>query len=156
MLLLQYTYFHSDGWTYYIGTKSYYIRIPESAGPWNVIRTNLCQNLFGGDLASIPDAETCDFLKPLITGGTWVGGYKTGDTWMWTDGTPFNFSNWYSGKPDNGVNIRIGKNGGSEVKFFAEASHRTWPGLCQFRFSNQYEDEYGTGTGTGVGTEVGS
>ena len=105
-------------------------------------------------MASIPDAETCDFLKPLITGGTWVGGYKTHDTWMWTDGTPFNFSNWYNGKPDNGVNIRIGTNGGSEVKFFADASHRTWPGLCQFRFSYQYQD--GTGTGTGMELDLNS
>ena len=108
-------------------------------------------------MASIPDAETFDFLKPLITGPTWVGGQKIGDTWMWTDGTPFNFSDWYTGEPDHGVNIRVGtKNGGSEIKFFAAESHSTWPGLCQFRFSNQYEDEYGTGTGTGVGTEVGS
>ena len=38
----------------------------------------------------------------------WVGGYdepKEG-AWRWIDGTPWGYTNWYSGQPDN--------NGGAE------------------------------------------
>ena len=43
-----------------------------------------------GDLASVSDARTNDFLKTLIQDSyAWIGGFlnESSSTWMWSDGT---------------------------------------------------------------------
>ena len=32
---------------------------------------------------------------------TFLGGFKKDGDWIWTDGSPFNWTNWSTGKPDN-------------------------------------------------------
>ncbi|XP_034741186.1 galactose-specific lectin nattectin-like [Etheostoma cragini] len=63
----------------------------------------------GGNLASIRSAEEQTFLKDFINkvSGTqnpsWIGGsdaVKEG-TWMWSDGSKFNYKSWNEGQPDN-------------------------------------------------------
>ena len=58
----------------------------------------------GGDLASVVDQETNEFIKNLASGYTWIGGYRVvdnQDVWGWTDGSVWSYENWASGKPDN-------------------------------------------------------
>ncbi|KAF1383067.1 hypothetical protein PFLUV_G00150460 [Perca fluviatilis] len=63
----------------------------------------------GGNLASIHSDAEHGFLKSFIhqvTGAhttSWIGGFdavKEG-TWMWTDGSKFNYKSWGAGEPNN-------------------------------------------------------
>ena len=61
----------------------------------------------GGELASVPDKDTNDFLSYAeVTGGrrSWIGGQKVDGEWTWSDGTPWDFENWLPGQPDNSDN----------------------------------------------------
>ena len=65
-----------------------------------------CQMVSGGDLASIPDEDTNRFLQTLTkeNADVWVGGHRSsgnGEEWMWSDGTSWQFNNWFQGQPDN-------------------------------------------------------
>ena len=58
----------------------------------------------GGNLASIPDQETNDFLTSLTEIYAWVGGRRLEagqNVWGWTDGTEWSYTNWGPGQPDN-------------------------------------------------------
>ncbi|KAA8578956.1 hypothetical protein FQN60_006048 [Etheostoma spectabile] len=67
-----------------------------------------CQTT-GGNLASIHSEEEQVFLKDYIKREygsyprTWIGGFDAvkEDTWMWTDGSKFNFKSWNRGEPNN-------------------------------------------------------
>ena len=72
---------------------------------WQEAREH-CKNVSGGDLASIPDEDTNGFLQTLTNeeANVWVGGHRSsdnGEDWMWSDETPWQFENWFQGKPDN-------------------------------------------------------
>ena len=58
----------------------------------------------GGDLASVVDQETNEFIKNLTVGWTWIGGYRVvddQDVWGWTDGSVWSYENWHTLQPDN-------------------------------------------------------
>ena len=70
---------------------------------WQEAREH-CKNVSGGDLASIPDEDTNGFLQTLTQNykNIWVGGHRSdGEEWVWSDGTPWQYSNWHEGQPDN-------------------------------------------------------
>ena len=58
--------------------------------------------LASGDLASIPDQTTMDFMKDYIAKGVaaWVGGFNDDGVWKWLDGTTFAFTNWKTSEPN--------------------------------------------------------
>ena len=58
---------------------------------------------YNGDLASVPDQATNDFLTTLTTDLVWIGGndIDTEGTWVWSDGTPWNYDSWRPGEPTN-------------------------------------------------------
>ena len=66
-----------------------------------------CQSFNGinnGNLASIPDEATNNFLKRFgATKPKWIGGhyFNTGGEWKWSDGTPWSYTNWGSNFPKN-------------------------------------------------------
>ena len=72
---------------------------------WTEARTQ-CQTIapYNGDLASVPDQATNDFLTTLTTEVAWLGGndLESEGVWIWTDGTPWSFESWNSGEPSNG------------------------------------------------------
>ena len=77
-----------------------------SAKDWNEDR-EFCQGQgITGDLASIPDMETNEVVLSLIpdSGMYWIGGTDAASegVWQWADGTPWSFTNWVSGQPNNG------------------------------------------------------
>ncbi|CAG5951108.1 unnamed protein product [Menidia menidia] len=61
------------------------------------------------NLASIQSNDEFTFLKKLIIqkGGrsrrTWIGGHDAvqDNVWMWSDGSPFTFTSWGRGEPNN-------------------------------------------------------
>ncbi len=70
--------------------------------PWNRAQER-CKAL-GGQLVTVPDAETWNFVKGL--GGAasvWLGATdeKTEGVWVWSDGTPVTFTAWLGAGPDN-------------------------------------------------------
>ena len=65
---------------------------------------NFCLSLPNiGDLVSIPDQATNEFLTTLSTDISYIGASdaETEGTWKWTDGTPWSFENWAPGEPNN-------------------------------------------------------
>ncbi|MGN0613226.1 MAG: lectin-like protein, partial [Porcipelethomonas sp.] len=64
--------------------------------------------LMGGHLATVADAEEQEVVESVAKACTdaenfWIGGYCTKedpDTWMWVDGTPFEYTNWDVNQPD--------------------------------------------------------
>ena len=77
----------------------------------------------GGDLVSIHNKETNDFLYPLPRTSpdhhyfAWIGARRADEhsDWRWSDGSSWDYSNWGTGKP---TNLRTddygGINGGEE------------------------------------------
>jgi len=64
----------------------------------------------GGHLASIGDGNENAFVAAHATQISWIGGNDLGHqgTWVWADGTPVTFTNWYPGEPnDSGRTMRL-------------------------------------------------
>eukprot|EP00900_Chrysochromulina_parva_P013190 jgi/Chrpa1/21872/Chrysochromulina_OHIO_Genome00026121-RA len=74
-----------------------------NVGSWAAGRA-ACQS-HGGDLASIHSAEENAAVWAVVPRSTalWLGATDAASegTWVWIDGTPFDFSNWYPGEPNN-------------------------------------------------------
>ena len=67
-----------------------------------------------------------------------IGSNKLDDShWSWVDGTPLDYSNWVSGKPDNGGNdeyclhLNYGGNGRWNDIQCASVNERTIAYICQ-------------------------
>ncbi|XP_031417445.2 ladderlectin-like [Clupea harengus] len=63
----------------------------------------------GGNLASVHSIDEYSFIQDLIrehtdgTPRTWIGGYDAVQEglWFWSDGSRFDYTNWYPGEPNN-------------------------------------------------------
>lgn len=59
----------------------------------------ICEAL-GGNLVSINTKEEQSFIEEIlesqIKDNYWIGGYRSGDTWRWCDGTGISYTNWDS------------------------------------------------------------
>uniref|UniRef100_A0A3Q3LI79 Ladderlectin-like n=1 Tax=Mastacembelus armatus TaxID=205130 RepID=A0A3Q3LI79_9TELE len=92
----------SSGWTLNKGRCFTYV---PTAKTYRLSEVN-CRSL-GGNLASVHDAEEYAVIQKVIsdakgTGLIWIGGHDiTQGKWKWTDGTPFTYTNWAPGQPDN-------------------------------------------------------
>uniref|UniRef100_A0A8D0AG48 C-type lectin domain-containing protein n=1 Tax=Sander lucioperca TaxID=283035 RepID=A0A8D0AG48_SANLU len=85
------TQFGSRCFAFYIQTKTWI--------------DTFCQTA-GGNLASIHSDTEHAFLKAFIFQETgtqrtsWIGGTDAG-TWLWSDGSKFNYKSWNAGEPNN-------------------------------------------------------
>ena len=70
---------------------------------WHAARDK-CKSM-GGQLATIPDAPTWEFVKGLLSGGgkVWLGATDeaTEGKWLWSDGTQLTFTDWLPTEPNN-------------------------------------------------------
>uniref|UniRef100_A0A914DSL3 C-type lectin domain-containing protein n=1 Tax=Acrobeloides nanus TaxID=290746 RepID=A0A914DSL3_9BILA len=86
-----------SGW-YYFGGYCYY---PGSNADWNTGNAD-CQSS-GAQLASIHSDAENDFIAKISNAANtfvWFGLYKPNGTWVWTDGTPVDYTNWMPGEPN--------------------------------------------------------
>ena len=60
-------------------------------------------NTKDGNLASVENEETTKFLNSWKAEEYWLGGTDEGTegVWRWTDGSPWNYTNWRPGQPAN-------------------------------------------------------
>ena len=76
-----------------------------SGKDWNGARAHCQGQGPSGDLASIPDQETNEFISSLLpdAGGYWIGGTDAASegAWQWSDGTPWSYTSWGRGEPNN-------------------------------------------------------
>jgi len=97
-----------EGWHEYEYEGSCY-KLNSNALFWKEAETN-CRSYEGGDLASIHSEDEWDFVKGVMEEELdnndeatfyWLGGYfadKDG-SWMWSDGSTWNFTNWQGAVP---------------------------------------------------------
>ena len=111
------------GWTPY-GEKCY--RVTEDSYGWD---ESLAQCLSAhSTLASVHDGPTNDFLYNLAPSSFWLGGVRTGpgkDDFAWVDQSPFDYTNWLNGQPDNSeyqnrIEMRKGR------KMHGENAEKMW------------------------------
>ncbi|XP_047454465.1 ladderlectin-like isoform X2 [Mugil cephalus] len=95
---------HCPGWSEYNGRC--FIFIPTHM-TWATAERN-CRSL-RGNLASVRDVFEYQAIQKVIWSSThaypktWIGGNYGGEKgfWLWSDGTPFHYSNWCRGEPNN-------------------------------------------------------
>ena len=89
-----------NGWSFLQGECFKNIESDTSMS-WDKARIQ-CK-ILGGDLASVKDNETQNFLFTLLDPGikkAWIGGRKIGGQWSWVDGTPFDWTEgWHRHQP---------------------------------------------------------
>lgn len=70
---------------------------------WHAARDK-CKEL-GGQLVTVPDAATWEFVKTLLGGDIqlWLGATDevTEGRWVWVDGAPVVWGGWRAGEPNN-------------------------------------------------------
>ncbi|XP_059211185.1 ladderlectin-like [Centropristis striata] len=97
-----------------------------------------CQSL-GANLATVHRAEEYHGIKRMIqdvTHGhprTWIGGSDAEEegVWLWGDGTPFRFSYWCSGQPNNwGVQHCVEINYGDNKCWNDRSCYDHLPSVC--------------------------
>ena len=83
------------------------------------------QSQINGDLASVPDEATNEFLKSLGIG--FIGGHldSNGD-WAWSDGTPWGYTSWKPDNPSNNGAIKLENIGWNDIQ-----PHNSKKYICQ-------------------------
>jgi len=90
----------AEGWVYFEHTGKCYKSF-SSWKTWSSARSS-CRASTNGDLASVPDQETNDFLAGLTSFRAWIGGYRNeNNEWSWTDQTPWSYESWSWGNPND-------------------------------------------------------
>ena len=91
-----------DGWDQYDG--SCYLFSLDTEVKYDDGRS-ACQDL-GGDMASISDSDEMDFITDRMDEidsskhNVFIGLTHSGSAFVWSDGTPMDYSNWASGEPN--------------------------------------------------------
>ena len=125
----------SPGWTYFPNNAHCYKHF--SATKTWINARSYCRSLAqtNGDLVSIPDQATNDFLTTLSTDNSYIGASdaETEGTWKWTDGTPWGYESWFGGGPNNHNNQDYGtiNYGGAGLWDDQHGTHGL-PFFCQY------------------------
>lgn len=110
---------------------------------WHAARDK-CKEL-GGQLVTVPDAGTWEFVKGLSLPTVWVWLGATDEVtegaWKWVDGQNIDFRGWPSGRPDNtggNENYAAYKSSGSwndVPKTGVMGSNQVVGFICEWKFS---------------------
>jgi hypothetical protein len=82
------------GWVLFESKCYQYVRQSET---WSTAHSD-CKKK-GADLASITTSQTNHFLTNMTRGLLHIGGQKAFSNLVWTDGSPWAYTNWASGQP---------------------------------------------------------
>lgn len=89
--------------TYSWGISTY--RVFDVGCSWTEVK-EICENL-GGNLVSINTAEEQAFIEDVLEEQSkdnyWTGGYRSGNSWNWCDGTAVTYTNWDSWTGSDGT-----------------------------------------------------
>ncbi|KAH9504722.1 C-type mannose receptor 2 [Bulinus truncatus] len=89
-----------DGWE---ENKGHCYKVFNERSTWHNA-SDKCEKL-GGDLPSVPDGNTNRFIRNLTnnTNSVWIGlnDISIEKTYNWSDGSPYNFTNWSKGEPNS-------------------------------------------------------
>ena len=125
----------SPGWTFFPHTSRCYRHFSKAKTWENARDFCVASSLHYGDLVSIPDQATNDFLTQLSDVISWIGATDAASegNWQWSDGTPWGYESWAAGEPNNGGGL--GQNYGA-INYFStglwddDDSNR--PFFCQY------------------------
>uniref|UniRef100_UPI0037E939DF type-2 ice-structuring protein-like n=1 Tax=Semicossyphus pulcher TaxID=241346 RepID=UPI0037E939DF len=113
-----------------------FLYVPRSMS-WASAEKN-CQSL-GANLASVHKAEEYHGIKKMIADRThghpqaWLGGSDSEEegVWFWSDGTPFSFSYWCRGEPNNRLKQHcLQMNHGDDKCWDDDKCHHGLPSVC--------------------------
>ena len=118
-------------WKYFPRTKKCYKRFDRKE--WPEALRHCRKEATGGNLASIPDSKTEEFLKGLSK-YFWTGGKRNGSlsAWWWTDGSPWSFTNWNIGHPEAHNKKHWAFHRGDKEKWEARPFTEKQPFICQY------------------------
>lgn len=130
--------------------EGHYYQVVRELMSWKDAQAR-CKEI-GGHLATISNSAEHEFIRCLAektigdftNTGVWLGAtdeQKEGQ-WKWVDGTPFGYSAWFEGQPNNGG----GKDGGENYLFlllqFRGGDGREWRGWCDQRSESTLHTAY--------------
>ena len=88
----------------------------------------------GGDLASVPDDDTNNFLFTIIQNAdVWIGGYRNeNQDWVWSDGTPWEYESWHEDQPNDlgGMQTHVAFNFNSSAHWYDECKDEEKGFIC--------------------------
>ena len=102
-----------------------------------------------GHLVTIDDAAEQEFVYSAVgTQDIWIGINDAAEegTWVWTNGTPVSYTNWYSGEPNSGDNYDYGYMHYGNGQWYDGYYNWTKAGLVEWNNTSGLAD--GTGPGT--------
>ena len=99
-------------WQFTYHTNKYYKRFGDES-TWDKGRNSCQKECDNGDLASIPDQTTMEFINSNFGGdNVWIGAEYNSGAWSWSDGTNWIYTNWNEGldsdKSGFGVELSFG------------------------------------------------
>ena len=89
-----------------------------------------------GDLASVPDAGTNDFLLTLLQGSyAWIGGFlnQNSSSFAWSDETTWGYEKWFRGQPSGGIQTHVAMNIESSGQWNDEYKNEEISFLCHYK-----------------------
>ena len=95
--IFDYRYFPHNG--------KFYKAVTDGGGITRNDANNECR-AEGGELASVHDDETTEFLDSLRKIRSYIGGEYVNGKWTWSDGSPWDYENWRPGDPSNPLHER--------------------------------------------------
>ena len=118
------------GWVYFSGSKSCY-KVFTTPMTWNSAQ-EFCRSE-NSNLASVSDSKTSSFLTSLTRETSWIGGYRSGSTWRWIDGSIWSYTDWSNGNPNNygGVQDKTTFNWGGVGKWDDDADRTKHPSSAE-------------------------
>ena len=117
-----------SGWPYFNWHCYKYIKEPFNS--WKEARAHCSSNGGYGDLASVPDQKTNNFLVSLISSRAFIGGSQdSSGQWSWTDGSPFTFTHWAPGNPSGDGKVLEMVNEDGTVNDLPDSAQRS--AICQ-------------------------
>ena len=91
--------------------------------------------IYGGHLASIHSAAENDFIAANFDSYFWIGGNGTGypNQWTWSDGSSWDFTNWYSENPNSSYQCVLFSTSGYGWQNYICSYY--YPYVCKIQFS---------------------
>ena len=87
-----------------ISYNGHYYKLFEMSLSWSEAE-EYCKGI-GGHLVSVNSEQEQTFIESISQVSSkiniWIGGFKNGESWMWTDGSTFEYTNWDSYTGDDG------------------------------------------------------